>query len=113
MKLKYLLILPLLVASLQAASVSDLTFTLNGDDTEYIVSDCVTTASDSLDIPSTYNGLPVTSIGSQAFQSCSGLSSITIGDSVTSIGDYAFYNCSSLSSITIPDSDIDWISGIL
>ena len=35
MRLKTLIILPLLVASLQAASVEDLTFTLNGGGTEY------------------------------------------------------------------------------
>ena len=46
----------------------------------------------------------VTSIGSDAFSSCTNLTSVTIGDSVTSIGSYAFYNCASLTSITIPDS---------
>lgn len=43
----------------------------------------------------TYNGTTysVTSIGSSAFDACSGLTSITIPNSVTSIGSYAFDDC--------------------
>jgi hypothetical protein len=104
MNLKYPLLLPLLVASLQAASVNDLTFTLTEDSSEYIVSDCVQSASGSLDIPSVYNGLSVTSIGGGAFSQCASLTNITIPDSVTSIGAGAFNQCTSLTNITIPDS---------
>ena len=103
MKFKCLLILPMLVASLQAASLEDLTFTLIGDGTEYSVTDCDSSASGSLEIPSTYNDLPVTSIGIQAFQNCSNLTNIVIPESVTSIGYQAFQYCGSLNSITIPD----------
>ena len=46
----------------------------------------------------------VTSIGDGAFEGCSGLTSVTIGNSVTSIGDYAFSVCSGLTSVTIPNS---------
>ena len=46
----------------------------------------------------------VTSIGKYAFAECSGLTSVTIGNSVTSIGDLAFYNCSGLTSVTIGNS---------
>ena len=46
----------------------------------------------------------VTSIGSSAFNSRSGLRSVTIPSSVTSIGDWAFSGCSGLTSVTIPDS---------
>ena len=64
--------------------------------------------SGSLTIPSsvTYNGTTysVTSIGESAFEYCSGLTSVTIGNSVTSIGSFAFIVCSGLTSVTIPNS---------
>ena len=45
-----------------------------------------------------------TSIPTDAFEDCNGLTNVTIPASVTSIGDYAFAWCSGLTSITIPAS---------
>ena len=42
----------------------------------------------------------VTSIGLSAFDGCTGLTTVIIGNSVTNIEDYAFYSCSGLTSIT-------------
>ena len=55
-------------------------------------------------IPAEIEGLPVTSIGDEAFSECSDLESVTIPDGVTSIGDDAFFYCENLRSITIPES---------
>ncbi len=85
-----------------AASVSDLTFTLQSDGT-YSVKAKSTSISGSLTIPATYNGKKVTAISSNAFAS-SKLTSVTIENGITTVGVGAFYNISSLVSITIPDS---------
>ena|ERR1035441_1684886 len=74
-----------------------------------------------VDIPSTTNGLPVTSIGnnafaasfrlssvtnigSEAFYKCFNLTSATIDTNVASLGDDAFNGCSRLASVSIPAS---------
>ena len=56
----------------------------------------------------TYNNVTyfVTSIESNAFESCSGLIFVNIPNSVTSIGTYAFWRCRGLTSVTIPNSVI-------
>ena len=59
---------------------------------------------ENLVIPSTYNGLPVTAIGSCAFDYNETFTSVTIPDSVTTIGALAFYYCSNLKTISVPDS---------
>lgn len=55
-------------------------------------------------IPAEASGYVVISIGSEAFQFCSNLTSITIPSSVTTIGYRAFYECRSLTSVIISSS---------
>ena len=55
-------------------------------------------------IPSKINGKAVTSIGSQAFEDCTSLKEVTIGNGVTYIPFETFACCTSLINITIPDS---------
>ena len=50
------------------------------------------------------SGSTITSIGVEAFYSCTRLTGITIPNSVTSIGKDAFSNCNILPGITIPNS---------
>ena len=57
-----------------------------------------------VEIPASYNDMPVRCIGDYAFYECENLTSITIPDSVTSIEQGAFSLCSKLESVTIPNS---------
>ena len=64
----------------------------------------VSSTSTDIELPSVIDGKSVTSIGSDAFEYCTSLTSVTIPESVTRIGDDAFGWCAGLTSITIPDS---------
>ncbi len=63
-------------------------------------------------IPSEINGIPVTSIGDNAFQNCASLINVVIPTSVTNIGARAFQNCSGLTNVTIGGgvTSIGWLA---
>jgi BspA type Leucine rich repeat region (6 copies) len=52
-------------------------------------------------LPGTANGLPVTSIGNDAFLNRNLITSVTIGTNITRIGEFAFYGCTKLTNVTI------------
>ncbi len=80
------------------ACIDGIYYNFNGDEAE--VTNLGITGSYSMrfvDIPYNvvylWNTYTVTSIGQEAFEGCSGLTSISIPSSVTSIGSYAFSGC--------------------
>lgn len=79
-----------------------LNYTLSDDQTYYIVS--YLSATGDVEIPESYNGLPVKAIGDRAFYGISSITGIKIPNSITIIGDEAFSHCTNLKSITIPES---------
>lgn len=81
-----------------------LEFTLNEGGESYSVSDIGECTDTEIIIPKTYEGLPVTAIGEDAFRDCDTITSITIPDGVTTIESCAFYWCTALTEINIPDS---------
>ena len=95
------LLLLLLLTLPAAVQAEDYTYTTNNGT---ITITGYTGPGGAVTIPSTINGLPVTSIGDWAFDDCTSLTSVTIPNSVTSIGDEAFADCTSLTSVTIPNS---------
>jgi hypothetical protein len=54
-------------------------------------------------VPSTIANLPVTSIGSSAFEGNASITSVMTGTNVTSIGNRAFYRCGSLTNVIFGD----------
>lgn len=65
-------------------------------------------------IPAEIDGLPVISIGKEAFTDANkGLSEITLPDSVISIRAFAFYFCQDLHKLTLTDSVTDYYDGAI
>ena len=71
-----------------AETLENLTYEVSNGEAK--ITDCDENISGDVMIPNTLGGYPVTSIGSSAFEGCTGLTSVTIPDSVTSICDYTF-----------------------
>ena len=71
-----------------------LKYSLNTDEKGYTVVGIGYCEDTDLVIPATYRGLPVTAIGSKAFEYNRSFTSVSIPASVTTIGEYAFAHCS-------------------
>ena len=97
----FLCTLPFATITTSAMTSEYYTYTVsNGEAT---ITDCNTSISGDVTIPSTLGGYPVTSIGNSAFENCSLMTSLTIPNSVTRIDYDAFFLCSSLTKVNITD----------
>jgi len=83
-----------------AESINGFGYKLINNGTEIEITKYTGSSTDVI-IPSTINGIIVTSIASSAFKDKS-IRSVTIPDCVTSIGSSAFYHCTALTSISLP-----------
>lgn len=79
-------------------SETGLVFRLTDGNTAYEVAG-VGIAQGDITVPDTYRGLPVTSIGEQAFYNKSNVTSVTLGKNIRVIKQQAFANCSFLADI--------------
>lgn len=95
------LALSLFLSALPAVAPAQFTYTTNTDGSLNLAR--YTGSDGAAVIPDTTNGLPVTSIGNDAFLGSASLTNITIGTNVVSIGDEVF-SYSGLTSVTIPGS---------
>lgn len=94
------------------ARFEHVSFSLNEDERSYTVTGALAGLADTqtLVIPATYLGKPVTAIKANAFADIDTFTSVVIPDSVSKIGQYAFARCDGLLSLTLPNStglDVD------
>ena len=57
-----------------------------------------------VEVPSTYNNLPVTGIAAGAFHDNATMTTLKLPTSITTIGAQAFYNCSVLTTVELPET---------
>ncbi len=87
--------------SIPTTGSEGLTYTLNGDGKGYTCTGFGTCTETEV-VLDTYNGLPVTAIGYEAFRGCAQMTAITIPATVTQIEQGAFRDCTGLTSVVIP-----------
>ncbi len=86
------------------SAATNFEFVLNADGESYALVGISNMTSTTIEIPSEYNGKPVTKISSVAPMNYSGVKQIIIPSSVNEIGYQAFLHCVELEKIVIPES---------
>lgn len=84
-------------------AVENLEYSLSDKGTVYTVKGIGTVTSKEIDVPATYNGLPVWGIGIKAFENNVNITKVTLPKNLSQIGNLAFTGCTALESIELPD----------
>ena len=82
-------------------------FELNEDQLSYTLTEYnyfKDNSPETVEIPSTYENLPVTKIEERAFYACQKIETLTISEGITRIGAQAFFHCDKISILNFPAS---------
>ena len=71
---------------------------------------CSTAAEGEITVPSDVKGVPVTSVGSEAFEFCRNVTAVNIPDSVTEMGTSLFTYCHALEKATVSEANPNFCS---
>ena len=82
----------------QAATYGNLTYEIS--DGKVTITGYSASPTETLTIPDSIGGYPVTAIADEAFESCSSFTKLVIGNNVETIGAYAFHRCMGMRSVT-------------
>ena len=96
--LAFIVVMSCAVLPASAAGEGNLTYTEYSSYAK--LTKCLSGARGVINIPSTFNGLPVKVIGNGAFADCSLITEVTIPSSVTTIEQNAFSSCTALKKVT-------------
>lgn len=98
------LALCLILMTAAMADTNDFTFALNGSGDGYVVTGYSGSES-TVTVPDWYGSLPVTEIGSSAFQGNTAVKTVSLPSTIERIGASAFKNCTGLSKVTSYTAD--------
>ena len=83
----------------------ELSYSLSSNKNYYSIVDCLPGVEDKIEIPKSYNNLPVTHIAENAFAKCKDVEEIIISDSISVIDKNAFLGCDSLEKIKVDEAN--------
>lgn len=88
------------VAGVMSADDSLLEFELDYEGKSYVAAKYIGFDDETIQVPATYRGKPVTRIGTGAFKDCKSLKHISLGDNVTVLESSAFEGCINLQNVS-------------